>query len=186
MHIFTQLKKFYTLHCRILKSRCLKRWSFKHAQNELLLLSSSFTVQFELVSVLAHEKAFFSKRVHFQGNGKSTGSSKNGKRDFQNSPMFLRDRHTFMWQITRNFKRFQYFNFETNFLKTKNFFRKLEYCFLIEGTEIENPTFSYKTAPLKANFRTNRIGSTNELITKNRFLPVTNLIFWKFCFSWRV
>ena len=136
--------------------------------------------------VLAHEKAFFSKRVHFQGNGKSIGSSKNGTRDFQNSPTFLRDRHTFMWQITRNFKRFQYFNFETNFQKTKNFFRKLEYCFLIESNEIENATFSYKTAPLKANFKTNRIGSKNEPITKNRFLPVTNLIFWKFCFSWKV
>ena len=36
--------------------------------------------------------------------------------------LHLRDRHYFYVTITGNFERFQYFNFETNFLKNKNFF----------------------------------------------------------------
>ena len=56
--------------------------------------------------------------------------------------------------ITRNFERFQYFNFETSFLKNENLFQKLEYRFLIESTKIGNSTFPYKT---KTNVKTNHI-----------------------------
>ena len=52
--------------------------------------------------------------------------------------------------ITGNFERFQYFNFETNFLE-KIFSKKLEYPILIESTKIENVAFSYKTALSEAN-----------------------------------
>ena len=41
--------------------------------------------------------------------------------------------------ITGNFGHFQYFNYETNFIKTKT--KKLEYCFS-EITTIEIGTFS--------------------------------------------
>ena len=36
------------------------------------------------------------------------------------------------------------------FLKTKKFFKKLEFRFLVESTKIENVTFPYKTALLEA------------------------------------
>ena len=57
--------------------------------------------------------------------------------------------------ITGNFERFQYFNFEINFLKTQTF-KKLEYHFLVESTKIDNITFPYKTAQSEANVKTNR------------------------------
>ena len=48
--------------------------------------------------------------------------------------------------ISGNFARFQYSNFETNFLENENLFQKLEYCFLAESKKIENALFPYKTA----------------------------------------
>ena len=45
---------------------------------------------------------------------------------------------------TGSFQSFRYFKFETNFLKKESFLRKLESCFLVESTSIENITFSYK------------------------------------------
>ena len=43
--------------------------------------------------------------------------------------------------VCGNFERFQYFNFETDFLEN---FKKLEYRFLVESTKIENASFPYK------------------------------------------
>ena len=37
----------------------------------------------------------------------------------------------------------------------KTFFKKLEYCFLVESTKIENASFPYKTPISKANAKTN-------------------------------
>ena len=62
--------------------------------------------------------------------------------------------------ISENFERFQYFNFDIDFWKTKTFFEKLEYSFLVGSTKIENASFPYKTAMSEANFKTNRIVST--------------------------
>ena len=59
--------------------------------------------------------------------------------------------------ISESFKRFQYFNFETNFLENEIFFKKLEYCFLVETTKIE---FPYKSALSEANVKTNGIANT--------------------------
>ena len=62
--------------------------------------------------------------------------------------------------ITGNFECFQYFNFDTNFLKNENlFFKKLENSFIVESTMIERVTYPYKTALSKANVKTNRMGS---------------------------
>ena len=68
-------------------------------KNEWLLLSVTFTAR------------------------KSIGSSKNGTRDFQNSIPFERSA-CFYVTNSESFKRFQYFNFETNFLKNENLFQK--------------------------------------------------------------
>ena len=46
------------------------------------------------------------------------------------------------------------------FWKTKNFFKKLEYRFLVETTEIENTSFPFKTALSEANVKTNRMATT--------------------------
>ena len=40
--------------------------------------------------------------------------------------------------LSGDFERFQYLNFETNFLENENLFKKLEYLFLVETTKIEN------------------------------------------------
>ena len=47
---------------------------------------------------------------------------KNGTRDFQNTPPFERST-CFYVTISENFKRFQYFNFETDFLENENLFQ---------------------------------------------------------------
>ena len=43
--------------------------------------------------------------------------------------------------VTENFERSQYFNFETSFLQNEKRFQKLEYCFLVESTQIEDALF---------------------------------------------
>ena len=58
--------------------------------------------------------------------------------------------------ISESFKRFQYFNFETNFLENE----KLEDRFLVEATKIENTSFPFKTALSEANVKTNRMATT--------------------------
>ena len=76
---------------------------------------------------------------------------KTSTRDFQNSPPFERST-CFYVTISESFKRFQYFNFETNFLENKNF--------LVETTKIESTSFPFKTALSEANVKTNRIATT--------------------------
>ena len=62
--------------------------------------------------------------------------------------------------ISGNFDCFQFFNFDTNFLKNENlFFKKLENSFIVESTMIERVTYPYKTALSKANVKTNRMVS---------------------------
>ena len=87
--------------------------------------------------------------------------------------------------INEKFGRFQYFNFETSFWKTKISFNKTGVLFLVESTTIERETFPYKTALSEANVKTNRMGFTKGPIAKNGVFPATTLSFWKFCFSVR-
>ena len=60
---------------------------------------------------------------------------KNGTR--QNIPPFERSPYFYV-TMSENFKRFQWFNFERDFMENKTFFKKLEYRFLVENTKIEN------------------------------------------------
>ena len=62
-------------------------------------------------------------RFHFKAIGKSIGSSKIGTRDFQNSPSFAR-LSCFCMTVSGNFERFQYFNFELDFLENEKLFQK--------------------------------------------------------------
>ena len=55
--------------------------------------------------------------------------------------------------ISGNFERILYmytYTLKQIFLKTKKFFKKLEFRFLVESTKIENVAFPYKTALLEA------------------------------------
>ena len=62
--------------------------------------------------------------------------------------------------VSESFKRFQYFNFETNFLENENLFQKTGVGFLVETTKIEITPFPFKTAPSEANVKTNKMATT--------------------------
>ena len=61
---------------------------------------------------------------------------------------------------------FNTFTLKQIFWKTKTFFIKLEYRFLVETTEIENASFPFKTALSETNFKTNRIATTKWTYNK--------------------
>ena len=86
---------------------------------------------------------------------------------------------------TENFKRFQYFNFETDFLESETFFKKLEYRFLVESTKIEKASFPYKTAVSEANVKTNRMVSTKWTYQKERSFSGNFFIFKKILFQFK-
>ena len=86
--------------------------------------------------------------------------------------------------ISGNCERFQYFNFETNFLEKANRFQKTgvpDSSFLVKSTKIDNATFTYETALSDTNVKTNRIGNpkwtyqkehnfTNNYFTSSKIL----------------
>ena len=65
----------------------------------------------------------------------------------------------------------------------KIFFKKLEYCFLVETTDIESTSFLFKTALSETNVKTRQL--QNGPITKSGVLPITTLFFWKNFSSFR-
>ena len=60
------------------------------------------------------------------------------------------------------------------FWKTKTFFKKLEYRFLVESTKIENASFPYKSAIPELNVKKNRMITIQ---TKSGVLSETALFF---------
>ena len=71
------------------------------------------------------------------------------------------------------------------FWKTKTFFKKLEYDFLIESTKNENRTFPYKIALSEANVKTNRVGSAKWIYHKERSFVSNYFIFSKVLFQFK-
>ena len=63
----------------------------------------------------------------------------------------------FLYGISESFKRFQCFNFETNFPEKE---KKLEYRVWVETTKIESTSFPLKTALSETNVNTNRMATT--------------------------
>ena len=63
--------------------------------------------------------------------------------------------------------------------KTKPFFKKLEYRFFVESTEIENSSFPYKTAISEANVKTNRLVTTKWTYHKEQSFTSNHFIFLK-------
>ena len=87
--------------------------------------------------------------------------------------------------ISENFERFQYFNSETDFLENENFFKKLEYSFLVERTKIEKASFPYKTAISEANVKTNRVVTTKWIYHRERSFASIYFIFLKVLFQFK-
>ena len=82
-----------------------------------------------------------------------------------------------MWQSVEILKVFNTLTLQQIFWKTKTFFKKLEYRFLVESTKIENASFPYKLPYQKPTLRQIEWGEQNEPITKNEVLPATTLFF---------
>ena len=83
------------------------------------------------------------------------------------------------------FQMFSILNFETNFLETKTFFKKLEYRFLVETFKIETHYFHSKMLCQKPRLRQIEWRLQNGLVTESGVLPVTTLFFCKICSSLR-
>ena len=84
-----------------------------------------------------------------------------------------------MWQSVKILNVLITLTLKQMFWKTKTFFKKMEYGFLVESTGIENVSFPYKIVMSEANVKTNR------MVNIKLVLPVTTLVFWKCCFSLR-
>ena len=91
-----------------------------------------------------------------------------------------RDQHVYMRQSTL----FNTLTLKQIFRKTKIFFKKLEYCFLVETTKIENTSCPFKTALSESNVKTNTMATTkwtdekgwsfvhNYFVFFGKFIPV--------------
>ena len=71
------------------------------------------------------------------------------------------------------------------FWKTKTFFKKLEYRFLVETTKIENTSFPFKTALSEANVKTNRMTTTKWTYHKEWSFASNYFIFLKILFQFK-
>ena len=69
------------------------------------------------------------------------------------------------------------------FWKTKTFFKNLEYCFLVETTEIENTSFPFKTALSETNVKANRMATKKWTYHKEWSFSSNYFIFLDFFFS---
>ena len=65
-----------------------------------------------------------------------------------------------MWQSVKVLNVFNTLTSIQIFWKTKTFFKKQEYRFLVETTNLENTSFPFKTALSEANVMTNSMATT--------------------------
>ena len=94
------------------------------SKNEWLLLS--VTLRQNISWFLSkHLKTLFLRVFIFKPTERAKVLLKNGTRDFQNCTEFQRSA-CFYVAISKSFKGFQYFNFETNFVENENFFQETE------------------------------------------------------------
>ena len=151
--------------------RCLKNViHYINSKNEWSLLSLTFTAKLELVFVWTFENAF-SRIFHFRAKITVLGIFKIALR--------LRDRHGFMWQSVKVSNVFNTLTLKQIFWKTKTFFKKLEYRFLVETTKIENTSFPFKTALSKANVKANRMATAKWTYHKESSFASNYFIFFR-------
>ena len=82
-----------------------------------------------------------------------------------------------MWQSVEILIVFNTLTLKQIFWKTKTFFKKLEYRFLVETANIENTSFSFKTILSKANVKTNRMTTTKWTYPKEWIFASNCFIF---------
>ena len=87
----------------------------------------------------------------------------------------------FYLTISGNFKRFQYFNFKTDFLENENLFQKTG----VKSTEIRNTSFPCKTAIPEANVKANRMVSTKWTYHKKQSFASNYFILLKILFQFK-
>ena len=95
----------------------------------------------------------------------------------------LRDRHVFMWESVKFSNISNTLTLKQIFWKTKTFFKKLEHCFLVETTKIENTSFPFKTALSEANAKTNRTMTTKWVYHKEWSFASNYFIFFEYLFQ---
>ena len=95
----------------------------------------------------------------------------------------LIDRHVFMWESVKILKVFNSLTLKQIFWKTKTFFEKLGYRFLVESTKIENALFPYKTAISEAIVKTNKMATTKWAYHKERSFTSNYLNFLEILFQ---
>ena len=95
----------------------------------------------------------------------------------------LRDRHDFMWQSMKVSNVFNTLTLKQILWKRKTFFKNLGYCFLVETTKIEKPSFPFKTALSEVNVKTNRMATTKWTYHKEWSFPSNYFIFLKNLFQ---
>ena len=97
----------------------------------------------------------------------------------------LRDRHVFMWQSVKVSNVFNTLTLKQIFWKTKTFFKKLEYRFLVKSTKIENASFPCETFILEANVKTNKMVTSKWTRHKERSFASNYFIFLKILFQFQ-
>ena len=85
--------------------------------------------------------------------------------------------------ISENFKRFQYFNFETDFPENENLFQKTGVRFLVESTKIENASFPMFQCEIKV--KANRMVTTKSTNHEERGFASNYFIFLKILFQFK-
>ena len=88
-----------------------------------------------------------------------------------------------MWKSVEIFNLFNTPTWEQIFWKTKTFFKKVEYCVLVDSTKIEIASFPYKTTISEASAKTNRMLSTKWTYHKERSFSSNYFIFLKILFQ---
>ena len=183
--MFTQSIKFYTSHYHVLKSTDIwKMWFIKLI---VKMNGSSFqqVLQQNLSWFLSwHWKTLFLRGFILKPSERTEVILKTLLGIFKIA-LRLQDRHVFTWQSVKILNVFSTLNLKQIFWKTKTFFKKLEYRFLVERTKIKNASFSYKNAISEANAKTNSMVSTKWIYHKERSFASSYFIFLKILFQFK-
>ena len=90
-----------------------------------------------------------------------------------------------MWQSVEILNVFNTLTLKQIFWKTKTFFKKLEYRFLVESTKIEKASFPYKISISEASVKTNKMVSKKWTYHKECSFASNCFVFLKILFQFK-
>ena len=90
-----------------------------------------------------------------------------------------------MWQSVKISNVFNTLTLKQIFWKTKTFFKKLDYPFLVESIKIGNVSFPYKTAISAANVKTDRMVAVKWTYLKEQRFASNYFIFLEILFQFK-